>query len=224
MAGHAAARHAVRADLAAGLERGPEAEERPEREREQHAIAGARRGPPRTPTSSSRAPTASWRWCRASAADVRSSTRSGGSACRRSIGSVCALPQGGCASWSAISSALVVNGSPRDAVAARRARRRRRRPPRACACRRRCAPAMRVDQRLQALRLPRGQGARVPLVQAAGGSCDGRTEERRDRLRDRDRAHGVVGGALRRRRSSCRPRRPARRGTRRGRRSAGCAS
>ena len=51
MAGHAAARHAVRADLTARLERGPEAEERPEREREQHPIAGldAGRGEHRFP-------------------------------------------------------------------------------------------------------------------------------------------------------------------------------
>ena len=84
---HAAARHAERADLRAGVEGRPEAEEGPERERKEDAVARAharRRG---RPPSSTRAATASSRWCRSSAAAGRWSTRSGSSACSASSGS-----------------------------------------------------------------------------------------------------------------------------------------
>ena len=100
------------ANLRAGLEAGPEPEERPERERKEHAVAGLRCAPRGTRPSSSRASTASWRWCRASAAAGRWWTTSGSSACRRS----CGLGEVGAPGRRrppdrATSSALVVNGS-----------------------------------------------------------------------------------------------------------------
>ena len=81
LARHAAARHAVRADLTAGFERAPEAEERAERKRKEDAIRRRHARARGTRPSSSRASTASSRWCRSTSADGRSSTRCGSSAC-----------------------------------------------------------------------------------------------------------------------------------------------
>ena len=83
----------------------------------------ARCAPPGRRPSSSRASTASCRWCRASGAACRWWTTSGSSACRRSSGSVRLVPHGAWASWSATSSALVVNGSRARSSGSRRLRR-----------------------------------------------------------------------------------------------------
>ena len=109
-----------------GLEAGPEAEERTERERKEHAVA--RRAPVLrdTPPSSSRASTASSRWCRSSAAAGRWSTTSGSSACswRAARSAPCPTADSPPDRHSAppSSSAAASGGRPESAARRRRAR------------------------------------------------------------------------------------------------------
>jgi hypothetical protein len=171
VAGHAAAGHAVRADLARGFERGPEAEERPEREREQHAIAGldAGRGEHRLPAVEGPLP---------AGVGVEPAQRTSGRRRRLVVARVGLDRLGVCAAPGRVG---VLVG---DQLRLRRARQgghavaRHRRGVDACGRQlarvERVAAAEARDQGLQALRLVRGQGRTRGCPRGRGHATGGR--------------------------------------------------
>ena len=94
------------------LERRPEPEERAEREREEEHVAGPQPEPGEDGPPVPEQPVPRLRACRATAAAGRTTCRTSGAAGSTArAGSVRLLPYGGCSTWSAASSALVVNGT-----------------------------------------------------------------------------------------------------------------
>ena len=166
----AAARDRQRAERPRALEARPEADEEPEREREEHAVAGphARRRAARSPSSAPTSPRTPA--CRASGAARRSCPRSGARARSARAGYVRLVPNGGCAAWSATSSALRVSGSRAKSSQSRRssAAASAGGAPLRASQNGLAAEDARADERAQAVPLVRAQARRRPASRARG--------------------------------------------------------